>query len=197
MIDWNEFKDAVRVAIRYYDDNDRLLGQTIATRHTQTKTVADAVEYLKQTSNGEWHSEYNYLNYTDSEGWYYSDTDSFAGLVCTHEQFEAYVAGVVQVDLDIDIDKMKSQYNKEQEGEKWTHVYCGEKCKVVGEPDSFGRVVILTESNTYFLDKPESLKPIKPTISKAEAWDKLLNDSKYHKNYNLTLQMLNESYDII
>lgn len=85
----------------------------------------------------------------------------------------------------------------EQEGEKWTHVYCSEKCKVVGEPDSFGRVVILTESDAYFLDKPENLKPIKPTLTKAEAWDRMADSDTSIITFHDKYEELKEQYDII
>lgn len=117
--------------------------QTIATRPTQTKTVADAVEYY----NGVWPekvSKLHYMSWDSNKGIY-----SFAGCestrnVCTRAEFEAYV--------------------KEQEGEKWTHLYNEhEVCRVLIEnPDRFGIIVIDTAGNGYITCAPDEIKPIKP-----------------------------------
>ncbi len=165
MIYWNDnAKAAVRAFADYIGESDK--GERYLEHIAPKKTVADAVECCK----GLWpNDDYDYLNFHYKEGWFCSDKGIFASLVCSREEFEVYV--------------------KEQEGEKWTHVYCGEKCMVVGNPDSFGRVVILTESDAYFLDKPESLKPIKPTISEAQAWRKAVLAGN--------MQHITDNYDVV
>ena len=135
----------------------------IATRPTQTKTVADAVEYYKENGKicGYSFSENKMLSFCKSNGTYFFVSDkSSAGSVetddwqpiCTREQFEAYV---------------KEQEAK-QEGEKWTHVTSVGKvrCKIIqAEPDFNGYIVAFNDLEEYQLIEPEHLKPIKPTIS--------------------------------
>ena len=82
----------------------------------------------------------------------------------------------------------------EQKGEKWTHTWNRDKCRVVfTEGDSswikghYISTIVLTER----------LKPIKPTLSKAEAWSKMHEKAKYNKNYGLAIQQIKEKYDII
>ena len=82
----------------------------------------------------------------------------------------------------------------EQEGEKWTHFYNDEYCKIVIEtPDKFGEIVIDCEYNGYITCEPSELKPIKPKLTKAEAWDKMSHDL----NPSLMYQSIMECYDII
>lgn len=71
-------------------------------------------------------------------------------------------------------EKKKTVADK-QEGEKWTHyTEKGYKCKIsLSEPDSYGSIVILSEHNVYIRCYPEDINPIKPKLTKAEAWDKV------------------------
>ena len=164
--------------------------KTIATRPaTQQKTVADAWEYYQENGKicGYSFSQNKMLSFCKSNGTYcFVSEKSSAGSVetddwqpiCTREQFEAYV--------------------KEQEGEKWTHMYYKDKCRIkVSEPDSDGYIVIVTDFNGYQLCTPDELKPIKQTMSESEAWRKMNEKAKYNKNYNLAIQQIKEQYDII
>ena len=128
--------------------------KTIATRpQPETrKTVEDAVEFFKA-----WPEQKDLVCIWDDRfGDYLFLYKGYAPVsycyeVCNYEEFEVCVAA------------------KDAKSEpEWTHMYCGERCKIQGEQDCFGRLVILTESGAYFLDEPSSLDLIKPPITKAE-----------------------------
>lgn len=52
---------------------------------------------------------------------------------------------------------------------EWTHIIEGRKCKIVlNEPDVDEDIVVLRESGAYHFACYDQLKPIKPTITKAE-----------------------------
>ena len=177
-IDWND--NAIAAAREYdkwldKDDSgyihagehfDAFLAD-VTTRPTEPerKTVYDAVEYY----NGVWPDD-DFSTIWISDGRFELGSRVTLATVCTREQFEAYV--------------------KEQEGEKWTHTYNeNEPCKILIEnPDRFGIIVIDTASNGYIVCEPNEIKPIKPTISKAEAWDKAVlsgNMSHITDNYEV------------
>lgn len=153
---------------------------TIATRPTQ-KTVADAVErYGKALVVGKWThircgkdgNMFFASGEVESDNW----QDSY--LVCTREQFEAYV--------------------KEQEGEKWTHVLetTGKKCQLLTkEPDSDGYYAVILSSGNYDIEHSDFIKPIKPTISTKE-YDML---AKYAAALNVDPvqfeQYMSDNYD--
>ena len=63
----------------------------------------------------------------------------------------------------------------EKESEKWTHIDAfGDPCRIlIEEKDNLGYVVILRQSGHYATPAASSLKPIKPKITKSQAWDKL------------------------
>lgn len=84
----------------------------------------------------------------------------------------------------------------EQEGEKWTHKTAeSEYCRIlIDKPDQFGNVVILKEEWGYSDYPLSSLKPIKPTISKAEAWDKVASEDL---ELSVSVSAIKEQYDII
>lgn len=94
---------------------------------------------------------------------------------------------------------LKSSY--EQEGEKWTHTYGEHKCYIkIDEPDLDGYIVVVTEFNGYIPCKPENLKPIKPTISKADFADfviEKLNDGTHQSAVCYMLQEKLGTHDII
>lgn len=149
-------------------------------RPTQTKTVADAVEAYP---NG-------WPKHMDDELWFSETENSYmrrievlpkhkAYFVCDYLQFEAYV--------------------KEQEGEKWTHVYNEhEVCRVLTEdPDRFGIIVIDTASNGYIVCEPNEIKPIKPTLTKAQAWDMLKQTPDNIRSLDDALIEITDKYDII
>lgn len=79
-----------------------------------------------------------------------------------------------------------------QEGEKWTHIDAfGDPCRIlIEEKDNLGYVVILRQSGHYATPAASSLKPIKPTISKAQAWD-------YAVASGLCAEEIESKYDII
>jgi hypothetical protein len=168
---------------------------TIATRPAEPptqKTVADAWEYYKSsgetpTGPGEFSGEELLLwNMHDNSFW--RGCEGFRGdifeLVCTREQFEAY----------------GREQEAKQEGEKWTHVYNDhEVCRVlIEDPDRFGIIVIDTAGNGYLTCSPDEMKPIKPTITKAEAWDKLnrIDGSAEFETVMNSVMAIIEQYDI-
>lgn len=198
MIDvkWN---DNAKAAVDYFADWLRADYSYIAnledfySRLPQTKTVADAVEYF----DGIWpnpivgnpppYDEQVIIYCTKGDecgsevGEYYAGgchfDSSYFYQVCTRAEFEAYV--------------------KEQEGEKWTHTWCNEPCRVkVGFEDSKGQIVIEDENGEYYVCKAKNLKPIKLMISKAEAWD-LCQDYEGSQSMVKYMLELHEQYDII
>lgn len=157
--------------------------KTIATRPTQ-KTVADAVEYYGKTfvagqcthiRCGKDGKMFFASGETDSDNW----QDSY--LVCTREQFEAYV--------------------KEQEGEKWTHIVDDDehqltKCRKHLKLCNGSDWVYVCEKGEYFVPGKMGycgVKPIKPTITKAEAWDKISSALKPGSTYDAVVA----AYEII
>lgn len=133
--------------------------KVIATRPTQTKTVADAVEVF----GTKWpSSRYNFA-------WWDSDTEQMllgynetSDTVCTRAEFEAYVNASK-------IGKILES-SDEKEGEKWTHVTNGDyKCKIISEHGDFLWVKVDGAGCPATYKKSE-LKPIKPTIKPSAAW---------------------------
>lgn len=179
-VNWNDnAKEAVREFADYIGQTkhcERYLERIVP---KQPKTVADAVEW----ANGNWgnsisrHIAYN----PNSDRFTYSETGEVNKrwyIVCTRAEFEAYV--------------------KEQESEKWTHIYGSERCKVlIDEPDTYGSVVILLESGRYsaFCGKHE-LKPIKKKLTKSQAWD-LCQDYEGSQGMVKYMLDLHDEYDII
>lgn len=147
--------------------------ETIATRPEPRKTVADAVEYY----DGVWPScDTICMRYNYREDWFFSthrpDNEviwASSYQVCTRQEFEQEVA--------------------RREGEKWTHKFGSGKCYIKeSEPDFEGYVVLVSERYGYILARLDELKPIKPTITKAEAWDKAVltgNMSHITDNYEV------------
>lgn len=172
MIDVN-WDDNAKAAVNTYNDwaleNDlgihAFFEHLTNNGHTQPKTVADAVEYYGKTFvAGQWThircgkdgKMFFASGETDSDNW----QDSY--LVCTREQFEAYVKE----------QEAKQKYppltqslidEAEQEDEKWTHKWNGRKCIVVFTDDYMSWV---KGEGLNKLVTTDSLKPIKPTISK-------------------------------
>jgi hypothetical protein len=142
--------------------------QTIATRPTEPatqKTVADAWEALKEKMKPSSTKNVAVCKLAQS-GWLRAGDFTFVGegfdtdifdFVCTREQFEAY----------------GREQEAKQEGEKWTHVYAGDKCYLL-EPDkdADGYYAVKTDCGLFDFARENELTPIKPTITKAEAWDK-------------------------
>ncbi len=153
MIDVNDNeKAAVRAFADYIGQSDKC--ERYLEAFETKKTVADAYE-----ENPHWRKHVNgniYFRITYGSHWMMTaseDVDSSLwALVCTREQFEAYV--------------------KQQEGEKWTHKYVKDNCYIkVSEPDLEGYIVVLTETDGYMTCQPEDLmpiKPIKPTLTAKE-----------------------------
>ena len=153
IIQYNDTLTWAKDGYYWYIDSDKWVKDdceneniVIATRPTQTKTVADAVEY----HNGAWpNKHYERLYYNPKSGEYFCSDNPFPWyqFTCTSAEFESYV--------------------KEQEVEKWTHTRLGDRCRIAcSEADSSGYIVVLSESYGYELLKHEALEPIKPAISK-------------------------------
>ena len=141
----------------------------IATR-PQQKTVADAYEW----ANGEWQGDSETIWWSKNFNQFEWGDNITSDTICTREQFEAYA---------------KEQEGK-QDGEKWTHTYINKygdniECRVIAGRGEFSWVEseVMTE-----IVLTSSLKPIKPTLTKAEAWDKAVlagNVSHITDNYDI------------
>jgi transcription antitermination factor NusG len=118
----------------------------------QNKTVADAWEWHKKTyGTTDWRGIPDALTFEMGK-WFFCYTAGQKGVVCTRKQFETY--------------------GREQEGEKWTHTTSLGKCRVlIDTPDKQGYVVVELDNNAYAIVPPRCIKPIKPTLTKAQAWD--------------------------
>lgn len=86
----------------------------------------------------------------------------------------------------------------EQEGEKWTHTYSDygvrKDCILIHDkPDIHGQVLVMNRYGEYVLTGTAELKPIKPTLTKAQAWDKICESEHEFDIVNRIKQM----YDII
>jgi len=80
----------------------------------------------------------------------------------------------------------------EQEGEKWTHTHGGGlKCKVIATDEEHSWV--LTEHGSKVTEFTSSLKPIKPKLTKSQAWDKICESEHEFDIVNRIKQL----YDII
>lgn len=160
MIYWNEnAKAAVREFADYIGQSDK--GERYLEHVAPKKTVADAVEYYKENGKicGYSFSQNKMLSFCKSSGTYcFVSEKSSAGSVdtddwqpiCTREQFEAYV--------------------KEQEVEKWTHVYTDDtgtdiRCVLLAE---HGEWVWVKDAGTVDTICKSWLKPIKPTMTKEQ-----------------------------
>lgn len=222
MIDWNRHKSADYATVTFFDEVGKAVGFKRFDRPTQTKTVADAVEEFPDG----WYSipydtevevpyedelllcaKKDFYDFGEkyTKGNFYRGAVDFESeyfyQVCTREQFEAYLAGVEPVGVDIDKDALKAQYKsavKGQEDEKWTHkTNAGELCKIhVKEPDVNGVIIVINERGEYLRHNSDSLKPIKPTITKADAWD-LCQDYEGSQGMVKYMLDLHEQYEII
>jgi hypothetical protein len=141
-------------------DDDAEVAFTRPTEPATQKTVADAWEAF----GGAWPYSRgcDFMGYSQAlEHFFaYGFGYSFASAehqVCTREQFEAY----------------GREQEAKQEGEKWTHTYAGDKCYLL-EPDkdADGYYAVKTDCGLFDFARENELTPIKPTITKAEAWDK-------------------------
>lgn len=181
MIEWN---DNAKAAVRAFAD---YIGQTKKCHRylesfASKKTIADAVEW----ANGKWKDDCQYMLYHEelgkfsfvvSEGPYVNGWQ----LVCTREQFEAYVEEqekpqphfkATRENLEkIAKDAQGDFVEVEQEGEKWTHTIKAtkEKCRITEGPNNSGQVFIKTEVGLWDCLYIEQLKLIKPTISQEQA----------------------------
>lgn len=124
--------------------------KTIATRPTQTKTVADAVEHYNcEFPEGQAILGIAYSNNKICP--YYAGSPIADGtnspenyIICTRAEFEAYV--------------------KEQEGEKWTHTFNESACRVVHNEDGDCWIKFKDFPGNLVAQK-QYLKPIKPTMT--------------------------------
>lgn len=151
----------------------------------QTKTIADAVDVFKRV----WPEHMACGGCADvivydppQKSWYVLSKGWSGGVdwyeVCNREQFEAYV--------------------KEQKSEKWTHTYndygATKDCTLIHDkPDDYGQVLVLNRRGEYVLTDNVKIKPIKPTLTKSQAWDKMCESEHEFDIVNRIKQM----YDII
>lgn len=168
--------------------------KAIAARPKQTKTVADAVDGLWVEDNNMatlsasrpiigFNPAYNVFFSCESD-YNFSDNNDGEYLVGTFEQFEAYV--------------------KEQEGEKWTHEYDNSnprRLKIIcDKPDVNGEIAVIVNGPKgafYTKTLPSKIRLIKPTITKAEAWDRLLQTDERIRKLDDAIFAIADKYDII
>jgi hypothetical protein len=171
MIDWKDYKQAVRVELSYFDEFGQQVGKIKKLeRPTQTKPVKDAVEW----SDSKWvHADRDVITYSDEEGFSYSkesySLDDGEQIVCTYEQFEAYVKEQEFTTTLSECAKESEGILKalaEQEGEKWTHIYRDNKCRVIHQ-EKLSAWIEIKGSGERIIGISE-LKPIKPTISESD-----------------------------
>ncbi|QGZ13134.1 hypothetical protein [Alteromonas phage XX1924] len=181
MINWKIHPRAVAANVTYLNDEDKTVAFERVDRPTQ-KTVEDAVEWAKGKlpKNSEW----THIRACKRLGaFFFADGNpdgnkwDSSDFICTREQFEAYV--------------------KEQDDEKWTHTIDGLRVRfLVDGPDDAGEVPVVGDDGYYHLFDADQLKPIKPKLSKSEAWD-LCQDYDGHKNMKAYMYDLHDEYDII
>lgn len=164
--------------------------QTIATREPeQRKTVEDAVKAY----GGKFPSDIAVgIGYTpDGFTLYYQNpsltkgADSLSSyVICTKKEFEDFVA--------------TREPEDRVELIEWTHTYGpahSKKCKVLAVDGA--HCWLLTESGSKFTALTSSLKPIKPKITKAQAWDKISNLAADEFEVNSKIMELQEKYNIV
>lgn len=80
---------------------------------------------------------------------------------------------------------------------EWTHTTTsGHVCKVVvTEPDSDGCICVLREDIGYDVVGASDIKPIKSTITKAEAWDRCIEEFGV-RDIKYVMQDLMDEFDI-
>lgn len=157
MIDWKKHPKAAYADVTFFDEHHCDIGSQLDISRPTNKTVADAVKAF----GGEWsfsdcYKELWMCNPKAKDGATCQLTDDHK-LICTREQFEACAA---------------------KKGEKWTHTYghAGYKCKVISVNGEHSW--ILTENGDKLTEYTSSLKPIKPKLTKAQAWDKMKSLSR-------------------
>ena len=80
------------------------------------------------------------------------------------------------------------------EGEKWTHTIDGLKVRfLVDGPDEAGEVPVASDDGYYRIFDVDQLEPIKPKLTKSQAWDKICESEHEFDIVNRIKQM----YDII
>ena len=85
----------------------------------------------------------------------------------------------------------------EQDDEKWTHTFNELKCRtIIDKPDREGYIVVVNELGEYYCVLDDEIKPIKPKLTKAQAWD-LCQDYDGPKSMKAYMYDLHEEYDII
>lgn len=91
----------------------------------------------------------------------------------------------------------REEYEKAREGKvgEWTHLDPdGRKCRIIHVHDSVAWVRYENRLSNELWDA-DSLKPIKPQITKAEAWDMLNSGEFYNAQYGI--DTLKHKHDII
>ncbi|MGB3724870.1 MAG: hypothetical protein WA981_03810 [Glaciecola sp.] len=140
----------------------------------ERKTVEDAVKWANCVWPERDCDAIAYNPTSESFGYY----ESRIGLnekwyhVCNQSEFEACVAAKsAEVEPHFKATRENlEKIAKDAKGEpEWTHIYLEEKAYIkVSEPDCDGYILVVTEGGGYNLARPDELKPIKPTITKAD-----------------------------
>lgn len=171
------------------DDTEAV--QAMLNKSQPRKTVSDAVEYYK----GVWSlGELDILFWSETYECYgdYSLKAEVAYKVCTREEFEAEV--------------------ERRKGGEWSgkgKPPAGTKCKIFRRDwDEWEEGEILFMGKLHVVFKSESrkecawdleeceFKPIKPTISKDEAWDKLCNLPAHEREVAEAISDILEKYEV-
>lgn len=94
MIDWDKYKGATSVDI-VYRDGGVVIDTCRVNRPTQTKTVADAVEW----ANGKWPNGVCSTIWVDGSGTFRLGGEVTGQTICTRSEFEAYVKEQKKIDI--------------------------------------------------------------------------------------------------
>lgn len=156
-------------------DPIRVLAEYAVSLESPRKTVSDAVDYY----DGVWPDfKYNYIRASMENGaligaWNPDSWDGWENTyqVCTRKEFEAEV--------------------ERRNGEEWTHKDGVSECNVIATHGGLSWVKYKTGEN--YVVRNDCLKRRKPCISKAEAWDKLMEKSMNSSEVNT----IKRDYDIV
>lgn len=159
------------------DDTEAV--QAMLDKSQPRKTVSDAVDLFRKWK----HDGFDYLFWHENLGFIHRESKDVPNCyvyVCTRKEFEAEV--------------------ERRKGDEWTHVgrYSGGapfKCKVVCKKEDKNENIVIydVESCSYEVVHADSVEKRKPSISKAEAWSKLMAE---HENPE-GKSMFSAFYDIL
>lgn len=130
------------------------------------KTIQDVLEAFPD----DWPDK---LNPIKGDGWDFNERNEIVWTVCSKDGgMRAFFDSFSREEYE----KARAEKLK-QEGKKWTHEFHELKCRfLIDKPDREGYKVIVNELNEYYcVNEEEELTPIKPKLTKAEAWDMVDN----------------------